>query len=64
MKMNEADLYNLYNRNCYNCGKRAEELFLILINLLLEKKVISKRDYNKLIKYETKKDKSKREKTT
>lgn len=48
--MDEADLYNLYNRTCYNCGKRAEELFLILINLLLEKKIISKRDYNKLEK--------------
>ena len=48
--MNEADLYNLYNRTCSNCGKRAEELFLILINLLLEKKIISKRDYNKLEK--------------
>lgn len=48
--MDEADLYNLYNRNCSNCGKRSEELFLILINLLLEKKIISKRDYNKLAK--------------
>lgn len=62
--MNEADLYNLYNRTCYNCGKKAEDLFLIVINLLLDKKIINKREYNKLIKYETKKDKSKREKAT
>lgn len=62
--MNEADLYNLYNRTCSNCDKRAEELFLIVINLLLDKKIINKREYNKLIKYETKKDKSKREKAT
>lgn len=48
--MDEADLYNLYNRTCSNCGERAEELFLILINLLLDKKIISKRDYNKLAK--------------
>lgn len=62
--MNEADLYNLYNRACFNCGKKAEDLFLIVINLLLDKKIINKREYNKLIKYETKKDKSKREKAT
>jgi len=48
--MTEADLYNLYNKTCSNCGQKAEELFLILINLLLEKKIINKRDYNKLVK--------------
>jgi len=39
--MTESDLYNFYNKTCSNCGQRAEELFLILINLLLEKKIIS-----------------------
>ena len=48
--MNEADLYNLANKNCSNCNKKAEELFLIVLDLLLDKKIIGKREYNKLVK--------------
>jgi len=51
--MNEADLYNLHSNLNGN---------LIFINLLLEKKIINKREYNKLIKYEIKENKSKRKK--